>query len=51
MFGRGQREELDDEEGEVLAREMRAELAREVSRIWKEEGIDLTKDLKPHGKL
>ncbi|KAJ6171064.1 hypothetical protein N7470_000131, partial [Penicillium chermesinum] len=50
MFGRGQREELDDDEGEKLAREMRAELAREVSRILKDEGVDLAKDLKPQGK-
>lgn len=41
MFGRGQREELDDEEGAQLAREMRAELAREVERIQREEGVTL----------
>lgn len=44
MFGRGQREELDDEEGEKLARLMREELAREVKRIKDEEGIDLDLD-------
>ncbi|KAE8151862.1 HIT-like domain-containing protein [Aspergillus avenaceus] len=33
MFGRGQREELDEEEGEMLAGLLREELAREVGRI------------------
>lgn len=42
MFGRGQRHELDDEEGDVLARAMRAELAREVNRIQDEEGVLLS---------
>ena len=51
MFGRGQREELDDEEGESLARAMRAELAQEVARIQRDEGVDLTTDFKRHGKL
>ncbi|PYI12444.1 HIT-like protein [Aspergillus sclerotiicarbonarius CBS 121057] len=41
MFGRGQREDLDDEEGEVLARLLREELAREVQRVKREEGVDL----------
>jgi len=41
MFGRGQREELDDEEGEALARAMREELAREVRRVREVEGVDL----------
>lgn len=45
MFGRGQREELDDDEAEVLAREMRLELVNEVKRIQKEEGVDLAADL------
>ncbi|KAL2005863.1 hypothetical protein VTN00DRAFT_10356 [Thermoascus crustaceus] len=45
MFGRGQREELDDEEGEVLARAMREELAREVRRVREVEGVDLEFDL------
>ena len=44
MFGRGQREELDDEEGAALTREMRAELAREVQRIQRDEGVDLSQD-------
>ncbi len=38
MFGRGQREELDDEEGEGLALEMRRVLAKEVERVEKTEG-------------
>lgn len=41
MFGRGQREELDDDEGAELAHEMRAELAKEVMRVQREEGVDL----------
>lgn len=44
MFGRGQREELDDEEGAALAREMRTELAREVQRIQRDEGVDLSQN-------
>jgi hypothetical protein len=38
MFGRGQREELDDEEAAVLAGKLREELGREVARIEKMEG-------------
>jgi diadenosine tetraphosphate (Ap4A) HIT family hydrolase len=30
MFGRGQREELDDDEGESLATELRAQIWKEV---------------------
>ncbi|KAE8325852.1 HIT-like domain-containing protein [Aspergillus sergii] len=40
MFGRGQREELDDDEGEELAGLLRGELAREVLRV-REMGVDL----------
>ncbi|KAB8276784.1 HIT-like domain-containing protein [Aspergillus minisclerotigenes] len=40
MFGRGQREELDDEEGEELAGLLRGELASEVLRV-REMGVDL----------
>jgi diadenosine tetraphosphate (Ap4A) HIT family hydrolase len=36
MFGRGQREDLDDEEGEKLASEMRAVLAEELERYERE---------------
>jgi hypothetical protein len=43
MFGRGQRDELDDEEGEALAGLLRAELAREVQRV-RAEGVDLEAD-------
>ncbi|OQD87767.1 hypothetical protein PENANT_c005G05600 [Penicillium antarcticum] len=45
MFGRGQREELDDDEGEVLARELRLELVEEVKRIQRDEGVDLAQEL------
>jgi phosphoribosylformylglycinamidine (FGAM) synthase PurS component len=44
MFGRGQREELDDDEGRELARQLRSELAKEVRRVKVEEGIDLDID-------
>jgi diadenosine tetraphosphate (Ap4A) HIT family hydrolase len=36
MFGRGQREDLDDDEGKRLAKEMRGVLSREVERVGKE---------------
>jgi hypothetical protein len=42
MFGRGQRHELDDDEGAVLARAMRVELDLEIKRIQKEEGVVLS---------
>lgn len=32
MFGRGQREELDDDEGEELAKELRDELRKELEK-------------------
>lgn len=41
MFGRGQRDELDEEEGEKVAAEIRGELAREILRIKDVEGVDL----------
>lgn len=41
MFGRGQRDELDEEEGEKLASEIREELASEVQRVRDVEGVDL----------
>lgn len=41
MFGRGQREDLDDEEAEDLVRLLREEVAREVVRVREVEGIDL----------
>lgn len=42
MFGRGQREELDDEEADELVRAMRVELEREVARIQRDEGVVLS---------
>ncbi|KAL1958612.1 hypothetical protein VTO42DRAFT_4209 [Malbranchea cinnamomea] len=44
MFGRGQRDELDDDEAVELVRKLRLELAKEVARIKEEEGIDLDAD-------
>lgn len=44
MFGRGQRDELDDYEAAELAARLRAELAKEVARIKEEEGVALDAD-------
>ncbi|KAF3893757.1 HIT domain-containing protein [Trichophyton interdigitale] len=41
MFGRGQRDELMDDDAEELVVLLRTELAREVKRVKEEEGIDL----------
>ena len=38
MFGRGQREDLDEEEAEVVVQRMREELRREVERLERESG-------------
>ena len=50
MFGRGQRHELDDEEGAALARAMRIELDLEIKRIQKDEGVVLS-HISEKGKL
>lgn len=44
MFGRGQRDELDDDEAEKLVRELRANLWKEVVRMKEEENIDVDVD-------
>ncbi|PGH27407.1 hypothetical protein AJ80_00885 [Polytolypa hystricis UAMH7299] len=44
MFGRGQRQELDDDEAKELVRELRVELSKEVQRVKEEEGVDLDLD-------
>ncbi|OAX78482.1 hypothetical protein ACJ72_07211 [Emergomyces africanus] len=44
MFGRGQREELDDDEAHDTVIQLRAELAKEVIRVKEEEGVDLDFD-------
>jgi hypothetical protein len=44
MFGRGQRDELDDDEGQELARLLRVELAKEVASVKEKEGVDLDLD-------
>ncbi|THC98924.1 hypothetical protein EYZ11_001561 [Aspergillus tanneri] len=52
MFGRGQRDELDDEEGAKLAGLLRQELAREVQQVKQQDGVDLEVDEKTMlGKL
>lgn len=44
IFGRGQRDDLDDNEGRELARAMRVEMGREVRRVWEEKGVNLDVD-------
>ncbi|EEH40811.1 HIT domain-containing protein [Paracoccidioides lutzii Pb01] len=44
MFGRGQRDELDDDEAQETVALLRAELAKEVIRVKEEEGVDLDLD-------
>lgn len=44
MFGKGQREELDEEDAGVLVRRMRGALGREVARVREREGVDLDLD-------
>lgn len=38
VFGKGQREELDEEDAEVLVRRMRVRIGREVERVRRREG-------------
>ena len=44
MFGRGQRDELDDDEAAELVARLRVELAKEVARVKEDEGVDLDTD-------
>jgi hypothetical protein len=39
MFGRGQRSDLDEDEAAELAKNLRAELARELERIAEREKL------------
>lgn len=41
VFGKGQREELDEEDAVELVARMRVELGREVARVREREGVDL----------
>jgi len=41
VFGKGQREELDEDDAVVLAARMREELVEEVRRVKEREGVDL----------
>ena len=45
VFGKGQREELDDEDAEELIGRMRRELAREVERVREREGEEAVRVL------
>ncbi|KAL3476339.1 HIT-like domain-containing protein [Aspergillus californicus] len=49
MFGRGQREDLDDEEAEKFAGVLRACVAKEVARVREVEGIDVEEDFEVGG--
>ncbi len=40
MFGKGQREDLDEEDAVVLVKRMRERLGREVERTRRREGIE-----------
>jgi hypothetical protein len=44
MFGRGKREDLDDEEAEKLTADLKMEIAREVQRVRSVEGLDLEEE-------
>ncbi|KAI1930514.1 hypothetical protein LOZ66_002621 [Ophidiomyces ophidiicola] len=44
MFGRGQRDELDDDDGRRLAGQLRGAIAQEIIRVKQAEGIDLDTD-------
>ncbi|RDW94141.1 uncharacterized protein DSM5745_01463 [Aspergillus mulundensis] len=46
MFGRGQREDLDDEGAEKLVGELREEIAMEVKRVRETEGVDLEEEFR-----
>ncbi|KAL2828904.1 HIT-like domain-containing protein [Aspergillus cavernicola] len=49
MFGRGQREDLDDEEAESLAGVLRGEIAREVVRVREVERVDVEAEVEEGG--
>ncbi|PGH18552.1 hypothetical protein AJ79_00331 [Helicocarpus griseus UAMH5409] len=44
MFGRGQRDSLDDDEAQETVAQLRVELAKEVLRVKEEEGVNLDLD-------
>lgn len=45
VFGRGQREDLDEEDAEELVRRMRGRLSRELERIRTNEGEEIVKEM------
>jgi hypothetical protein len=51
MFGRGQREEIDEEDAVGLVEEMRRELGREVERVREGEGVVLDGAVTQNGKV
>lgn len=50
MFGKGQREELDEEDAVVLVRRMRGRLVREVERVGRREGGEAVRRLLGRGE-
>ena len=51
VFGKGQREDLDEEDAVVLVKRMRERLGREVERIRRREGDEGVKALLGEGTL
>ncbi|KAI5308044.1 hypothetical protein KEM55_006716 [Ascosphaera atra] len=44
VFGKGKRDDLDDDEAEALVRALKEELCKEIVRIKDVEGVDLWED-------
>ncbi len=49
VFGKGQREELDEGDAEVLVRRMRVGIGREVERVGRREGEESVRSLVGEG--
>jgi len=49
VFGKGQREELDEGDAEVLVRRMRARIGREVESVGRREGEESVRSLVGEG--
>ncbi|KAI5303591.1 hypothetical protein KEM56_007387 [Ascosphaera pollenicola] len=49
VFGKGQRDDLDDEDAERLVRALKEELAAEIERVKSIEGVDLDADFEEPG--
>lgn len=51
MFGRGQREDLDDDEGKLIAAEMRKQLKQEIEDLTKGVARETARTRRPSGRL